>query len=157
MNSRGREMTGNKGVLKGPGEAADLNNKRAVEAPSRNQKREMGGGSSGLAAKALDRKILDKAAELFIAQEYKATSMEQFAAPKRIGSIGGILQKSKVVIDETDEHTSVKRAQMDRLHRNARLLLSINLRLQLVALHRVTRTRDLAVLRTIDGVAKRGK
>lgn len=110
-----------------------------------------GGRPSKAAAQALDRRILETAAELFATQGFAATSMEQVATacgagkdtiyrryPAKAALFTGIMEDfRKTVICEVDELMSADGASMERLRRYARLLLSINLRPQLLALNRV--------------------
>jgi len=113
--------------------------------------RPKGGRPSKAAAQALDRRILETAAELFATQGFAATSMEQVATvcgagkdtiyrryPSKAALFTGIMEDfRKAVICEVDELMSVDGDAMERLRRYARLLLSINLRPQLLALNRV--------------------
>lgn len=110
-----------------------------------------GGRPSREAQAALNRRILESAAELFAVQGFAATTMEQVASVCGAGkdtiyrrySSKSALFKALMeglqgeVLSELDELMAIDSSASKRLKRFARALLSINLRPQMIALNRV--------------------
>lgn len=110
-----------------------------------------GGRPSREALAALNRRILDSAAELFATQGFAATTMEQVASvcgagkdtiyrryPSKSALFKALMEGLQAeVLSELDVHMKVNSGPQDRLKRFARALLSINLRPQMIALNRV--------------------
>ncbi len=115
------------------------------------QKKAKGGRPTKQATEELNQRILETAAELFALQGFSATSMEQIAAECNAGKdtiYRRYPSKSHLFAKLIDEFRNklVKELDMilqkdgepiERLYTYARSLLSINLRPQLIALHRV--------------------
>ncbi|HEV2502611.1 MAG TPA: TetR/AcrR family transcriptional regulator [Mesorhizobium sp.] len=111
-----------------------------------------GGRPSREAQAALNRRILESAAELFAVQGFAATTMEQVASVcgagkdtiyRRYSSKSALFKAlmeglQAEVLSELDAQMDAgPRDARDRLKRFARALLSINLRPQMIALNRV--------------------
>ncbi|CAB3913540.1 hypothetical protein LMG26846_05146 [Achromobacter insuavis] len=110
-----------------------------------------GGRPTREAAAQLERRILAVAAELFAAQGYAATSMEQVAEICKAGKdtlyrryaskaalFGALMDTFRgAIVEELNACMAEAGAPEQRLRRYARALLDINLRPQLVALNRV--------------------
>ncbi|CAM5775311.1 TetR/AcrR family transcriptional regulator [Mesorhizobium amorphae] len=110
-----------------------------------------GGRPSREAQAALNQRILDSAAELFAAQGFAATTMEQVASVcgagkdtiyRRYASKSALFKAlmeglQAEVLTELDALMEIDSDASKRLKRFARALLSINLRPQMIALNRV--------------------
>lgn len=124
---------------------------RAAPDPQAATRKARGGRPTKAAAEALDRRILDVAAELFASQGFAATSMEQVAAAcqagkdtiyRRYNSKAGLFaaltsKARREVLPELEALAATKGPALDALRQFARALLSVNLRPELLALNRV--------------------
>jgi TetR/AcrR family transcriptional regulator, regulator of autoinduction and epiphytic fitness len=128
--------------------------KRAAEirsAVSTRSRTSRGGRPTKHASEELGRRILDVSAELFASQGFSATSMEQVAAecnagkdtlyrryPSKTVLFTAMMEQFRAqVVRDLDETMKEDGAPLEALRRYARLLLSINLRPQLLSLNRV--------------------
>ena len=119
---------------------------------ARPERKKRGGRPAKQAAEALEHRILDVASELFCAQGFSATTMEQVARKCRAGKDtiyrrypskkdlfqALIIRARQEVLRDLKQIAAAPGEPLEILRNFARALLAVNLRPDLAALHRVT-------------------
>lgn len=133
------------------GKARPRNNRSGAQEAGSAARKPRGGRPTRKAARELDQRILETAADLFASQGFAATSMEQIASacnagkdtiyrryPSKAALFTVLIDSLRTqIVAEADALMRTDGAPAERLYRFARFLLSVNLRPQLVALNRV--------------------